>query len=599
LATAANKKIKKFKRNKKMKTVLKLHMVLLCLFISMQISFAQVLEKRVTIQFQNITLDQALRKIKNTYGVNFSYSPDQIDLTQKVSLNVKNTRLGDALDQLFKPTPITYKAVGNQIVLKKGKVATGATGTTGTKSTQAKKPIDSDTLSKSIALQDSTANKKLELEYKPLVVVATDSATAIKELDITYSQELSVLNVDYSHKKDSINTEAFTNKTTLKENWKNAKIKLANEYRQLRDSIMYAKRFKDIEADTAVVVDYDEDLLIQDDFQFTGVYPLGTHMDLSGLYRNDVSTNLLVGYNGAVSAFEFGCVGNIVRKEVHGGQLAGAFNVVGEYVRGAQVAGVTNVVKQEVIGAQVAGVVNYAGGAMSGAQIAGAVNVGTEQLDGIQLAGAVNQHDGTINGGQIGIVNHARKVKGFQLGIINVCDTIQGVPIGLLSIAKNGYGRVEGYFSETTQGNIVFKSGVKTFYNIFQFGVNAYTDSTSADAYRWTFGYGFGSTIQMSKRTTLTFDLIAMHINENEAFTDVLNEQAQLRILFGVNLSKRVSLFAGPTLNTVFSEYVNSEGTVGSGMIPKNGLLYEQTLNDNGKQIYNPYWIGFNAGIRF
>lgn len=217
-------------------------------------------------------------------------------------------------------------------------------------------------------------------------------------------------------------------------------------------------------------------------------------------------------------------------------------------------------------------------------------------MDGVQISGVVNQHNGTIYGGQIGLVNNARKISGFQLGLINICDSIKGVPIGLLSISKNGYGRIEGYYSETTQANILIKTGVKSFYNIFQFGTNF----NSNDYYRWTFGYGIGSTIQMSKRSTISFDLLAMHINENQAFTNKINEQGQLRIMLGVNLSKRVSLFAGPTFNTSFSEFTNADGTIGSKMIPKESIVYDQFIDGNDdKAIYNSYWLGINAGIRF
>ena len=70
----------------------KVHLILLFLFISLQNSFAQVLDKKVTMQFQNISLDQALKKIKTSYGVNFSYSPDNVDLSKRVSLNVNKDR---------------------------------------------------------------------------------------------------------------------------------------------------------------------------------------------------------------------------------------------------------------------------------------------------------------------------------------------------------------------------------------------------------------------------------------------------------------------------------------------------------------------------
>lgn len=567
-------------------------MALLCLLFSIQLVHGQILDKKVSLQFQNITLNDAIKKIKTTYNVNFSYCPDQINLNQKVSLYVKSVSLNDALTELFAPTPITYKAVGNQIVLKKGK-APSHVSTSGVKTIAAKPVIKRDTSIKKIAVKD-TLNKTLSLQVKPLEIQSTDSAQAIKELDQSYSKEMNELNAEYLHKKDSVSAVSFSNKMTLKQSLKEAKLVLAREYKQLKDSIMYSKKFKQTPADT-VALNAEDDLMIHDNFQFTGIYPLGTHMETSGLFRNDFSLNLLGGYNGAVSGFEFGCGANIIRREVQGVQFAGVTNVVGEYTRGVQIAGAANVCKEEVIGAQIAAGVNVAGGSISGAQIAGVSNVGSEQLDGIQIAGVANQHNGTINGGQIGLVNHARKINGFQLGLINISDTINGMPLGLISISKNGYGRIETYYSETTQANMLIKTGVKGFYNIFQFGGNF-----TPEKYRWTFGYGFGSTVQMSKNSTISFDLIAMHINENQAFTNTLNEQGQLRIMLGVNLSKRVSLFAGPTFNTMFSQYTNEDATLGSQMIPKKSIVYEQTFKDNqGKSIYNPYWIGFNAGIRF
>jgi len=575
-----------------MKPYKNLKLLFFFLLLSIQFVNGQILDKKVTLQFQNITLNDAIKKIKTTYGVNFSYCQDQIDLNQKISVYVKNVSLDLALKEMFIPTPITYRAVGNQIVLKKGKVPNHVS-TSGVKSIAAKPVIKSDTSTKKIAVKDTT-NKNLTLQVKPLEVTSTDSTQAIKELDQTYTKEVSDLNAEYIHKKDSVSSVSFSNKMKLKQSLKEAKLVLAREYKQLKDSIMYSKKFKGASSDTLAKT-IDDDLLIHDNFQFTAVYPLGTHMETSGLYRNDFSTNLLVGYNGAVSGFEFGCIGNIVRREVQGVQFAGITNVVGEYTRGAQIAGVANVCSQEVIGGQLAGVVNVAGGSVSGTQVAGVVNVGTEQMDGVQISGIANQHNGTINGGQIGLVNHARKINGFQLGLINISDTINGMPLGLISISKNGYGRIETYYSETTQANMLIKTGVKSFYNIFQFGGNF-----NSDKYRWTFGYGFGSTVQMSKNSTVSFDLIAMHINENQAFTDKLNEQAQLRIMLGVNVSKRVSLFAGPTFNTMFSQYQNEDASIGSQMVPKKSIVYEQTFkDDNGKSIYNPYWIGFNAGLRF
>ena len=566
----------------------KVHLTLLFLFIFVQASFAQVLDRKVTMQFQNISLDQALKKIKNNYGVNFFYSPDNVDLSKRVSLTVNNVSLGDVLTQLFKSTPITFRSVGNQIVLKNGKsMPKNFIQTTPPLTSQKKDSI----ITSTIILND-TLSQPYAIPIKPLEVIAKDSSQVIKELDVLYLKGLTDINSIYVLKKDSIAVQSYLNKTELKKNWKAAKIKLEREYKQLRDSIMFSKKYKSADSST---VKFNEDLLIQSNFQFTGIFPLGTHTFTSGLYRNKYSLNLLGGYNGAVSGVEFGFGINIIRREVHGVQFAGLVNIVGEYVRGYQFALIANITNREVIGGQFAGILNISKGSIFGLQAAGLINIGVEQLDGSQVACILNQHSGNINGGQIGLINHAHKVKGFQLGLINICDSIHGMPFGLLSICKNGYGRIETYYSETTRANIIIKSGVKGLYNIFQFGINF-----NSVNYRWTLGYGLGSTVQLSKNATMSFDGVYMHINENQAFTNDLNEEVQLRIMLGLTITKRVSIFAGPTLNTSFSKYQNSAGSLGSTMIPNKGIIYEHNIKSNsGLDVYNPYWLGLNIGLRF
>lgn len=566
----------------------KLHLVFLCVCILFVVpkSMAQIENKKVTLYFQNIPLELALKKIKAQYAVNFSYSPDLINVNQRVSINVRNVRLDYALDQLFHTVPISYRIVGNQIVLKKSKSTSAQLTPPNIQTPQQTSTKDSVS---NIPSYDTTSI--YAVRPKSMEFVHSDTSLLPKSMGGSYSEVLTNLNDTYTQKKDSIAIEAYSNKMKLRKSWKAAKLELSRQYKEKRDSILFARQNK--YSDT--IRDIDEDLLIHDDFQFTGVYPLSTHSSTSGLYRNDYSINILLGYNGAVSGVEFGVIANVVRKEVRGVQFAGVTNIAGEYVRGLQFAGLTNVCLQEVIGSQISGIVNVANGAMAGVQVAGIINVGGETLDGIQFAGLVNQHSGEVNGGQIGIINNAHKVNGFQIGLINVCDTIHGLPLGLLSICKNGYGRIEAYYSETTPYNVIIKSGVKSLYNIFQFG-----GTFNADRYRWTFGYGLGSTVQLSKQSTISMDVVWMHLNENEGFTNALNEQIQARILLGLNLSKRVSVFAGPTINTTFTNYVNPNGAVGSQMIPKRSILFEHNiLGKDGRSIYNAYWLGFTAGLRF
>lgn len=43
-----------------------------------------------------------------------------------------------------------------------------------------------------------------------------------------------------------------------------------------------------------------------------------------------------------------------------------------------------------------------------------------------------------VYGGQLFLVNHARKVVGFQLGLVNIADRLYGVQVGLLNFNRGG-----------------------------------------------------------------------------------------------------------------------------------------------------------------
>lgn len=99
--------------------------------------------------------------------------------------------------------------------------------------------------------------------------------------------------------------------------------------------------------------------------------------------------NLLVGDHTDVYGLDVGVLGNFVKREIGGLQVAGLFNVVGESGGALQFACICNNCK----------------GIFSGAQI-GAVNV-AEKCTGLQL----------------GLVNRAYRMSGVQVGLLNFIDT--------------------------------------------------------------------------------------------------------------------------------------------------------------------------------
>ena len=99
--------------------------------------------------------------------------------------------------------------------------------------------------------------------------------------------------------------------------------------------------------------------------------------------------NLLIGDHTDVYGLDVGVLGNFVKREIGGLQVAGLFNVVGESGGALQLACICNNCK----------------GIFSGAQI-GAVNV-AEKCTGLQL----------------GLVNRAYRLSGVQVGLLNFIDT--------------------------------------------------------------------------------------------------------------------------------------------------------------------------------
>jgi TonB-linked SusC/RagA family outer membrane protein len=84
---------------------------------------AQVLEKKVTITLENVSLRAALSKIARTTEVKFLYQSHLISPREQINLTADGDRLGDVLERILGPRNITFEAEGNQIILTKQKTA--------------------------------------------------------------------------------------------------------------------------------------------------------------------------------------------------------------------------------------------------------------------------------------------------------------------------------------------------------------------------------------------------------------------------------------------------------------------------------------------
>lgn len=326
------------------------------------------------------------------------------------------------------------------------------------------------------------------------------------------------------------------------------------------------------------------------------VSPLGTNGLASGRTVNTVSLNLLAGYAAGVQGLELGTLLNVDRDAVQGVQASGMLNLVGGPVHGIQLAGLGNLVAGNAHGLQAAGLANIAAGPVEGAQLAGMINYqgGATETRTVQMAGLANMTLGNVRGAQVaGLLNVAKHVRGLQLAPFNIADSVSGASIGILSLVRHGYHRAEVWASDALPANAALKlGGSRKFYNILAVGVQP------GSTFRWGFGYGVGSEMELSSRLTLSVDALSTQVNEKKGWTDELNLLNQLRPMFGWRLSPngRTTLLLGPTLNVMVSSYREPEK---SGYGSRLGGKHLEVFNETHGRTNTRAWVGAQAGIRF
>lgn len=94
--------------------------VLIFSLLSSWYTYADGQAKSITVQFNNLTLSEAIRQIEKASGYSFFYDENQIDLSRRVSLKATNQSIGEALNILLKSTGLTYEISNNQIALMPG-----------------------------------------------------------------------------------------------------------------------------------------------------------------------------------------------------------------------------------------------------------------------------------------------------------------------------------------------------------------------------------------------------------------------------------------------------------------------------------------------
>ena len=85
-----------------------------------------LLDQPVSIELKNEPLQDAFEKIASAAKVSFSYGNNAF-LKEKVNLKAKDKRLGEVLDELLKPFPLTYTVIANKIIIRQDKNTRGRT----------------------------------------------------------------------------------------------------------------------------------------------------------------------------------------------------------------------------------------------------------------------------------------------------------------------------------------------------------------------------------------------------------------------------------------------------------------------------------------
>jgi len=601
------------------------YFIIICFILCSSLLQAQsLLDKQVTIDVKRQRLDQVLEIISNQGQFYFSYNSAIIKKDSLVSLSISKP-LMQVLQALL-PDHYEFRESGNYVIIRKAPIKV-------TLSTVAVKPeqkfyslsgyvLDEGTASwirqatvyEKNQLASAQTNEggyfKLKLRQKirrPFITVSKefyqDTSFTIdggndQQITVTLvplsSQVITVIGPDDYFAPDQLKLRVVRSDSSIAEYTylrpDSLKVEATGMARFLLSS---RQRFQSLNL---------RRFFTTRPYQVSLTPGLGTHGYLSAQVINNFSLNVLGGYNGGVRGVEVGGLFNLDKKDVSFLQAAGLFNIVGGKVRGLQVAGVSNTVLDSVTGLQAAGVHNYSKGHFKGFQISGVYNHAADSVTGmqasgvgnfsnrnvrgVQLAGVINVAGKEVKGAQIsGVINYARKLKGVQIGLINISDSSEGVGIGLINVVLHGYHKLAFYSDEVVNANVAFKTGSHKLYNILHAGMN-FSDSNEV----FSFGYGLGSQLQLSKRISLNPEITAQHLYLGS--WDFANILSKARLNLNIGIGKYVTLFGGPVFNVYYSNQDVSFTGYRKSFPPKGYRDFRLGNDVKG-------WIGWNAGISF
>ncbi|WP_420151253.1 STN domain-containing protein [Spirosoma sp.] len=608
--------------------------IFLLFFINIRL-LAQVpspLDRLISVDIRNATVDNALRQISRAGQFEFSYNASRIDVNAVVTVRATNTPVREVLNRVFR-NRVTFKSRGNHVILVQaepaeaepknflldGYILDEQTGERIGRASVFEKTTLASTVSNPFGyyrLQLPTNLPTVRLDVRKQ---AYQGETVVVRSRISHSVTIrmtpqppvtsTVQTLPIRVTEDTLRSVASSLSSVPVEMPTPTIDSIPPQPVSVVDQGLASISKLFVSAQQAIHdINLSRDTLYRD-WQVSFLPFIGTNHRLSGRISNRLSFNALVGYSFSVRTLEVGGLANLVRADVHGFQAAGLANVVGgnvqavqvgglanytdQNVTGVQVAGLANSVGKSVDGLQLAGMANYTNEDVRGMQIGGLVNVAAQSIRGMQLAGLANYTHNDVKGWQIsGILNRARRVtSGHQIGLFNVADTVGSAPIGLLSyIRKGGYQRVEVAANEVNMLNVTFRTGVRHFYNILTAGHSFGRDGSP----RLSAGYGIGSASRLSRATLFNLEAIYHHLFYFDGnYSGEWNNHIRLNTLLETKLSGRLSLAFGPSFNWYFS----NDGRPRPLLQPDVTLFADRT--DSYSNTLHSGWIGFQVGLRY
>jgi hypothetical protein len=105
---------------------------LVCIGLFSAMAFAskspaqELLNRGVTLELKNVTLNEALIRIESETKVKFAYSSNLVSLQHLVNVDARQEKLDIVLDRLLTPLAIGYRVRNNQILLSKSTKKNGS-----------------------------------------------------------------------------------------------------------------------------------------------------------------------------------------------------------------------------------------------------------------------------------------------------------------------------------------------------------------------------------------------------------------------------------------------------------------------------------------